>query len=60
MTGNKQCEKRKNLMNKEKLDEILEIHKAQPVYGIDTFSVYSSALGKHMKYNLKDNEITVE
>lgn len=31
-----------------------------PLYGIDKFSVYSPALGKYMKYSLKNNEITVE
>lgn len=31
-----------------------------PLYDIDAFSVYSPALGKYMKYSLKDNEITVK
>ncbi|GHV34973.1 hypothetical protein FACS1894178_3560 [Bacteroidia bacterium] len=31
-----------------------------PLYDIDAFSVYSPALGKYMKYILKDNEITVK
>jgi hypothetical protein len=31
-----------------------------PLYGIDAFSVYSPAIGKYMKYSLKDNEITVK
>ena len=31
-----------------------------PLYEIDTFSVYSPALGKYMTYSLKDNKITVE
>jgi hypothetical protein len=31
-----------------------------PFYDIDTFSVYSPAIGKYMKYSLKDNEITVK
>lgn len=29
-----------------------------PLYDIDAFSVYSPALGKYMKYSLRDNEIT--
>ena len=31
-----------------------------PLYDIDAFSVYSPAIGKYMKYSLKDNEITVK
>ena len=31
-----------------------------PLYGIDAFSVYSPAIGKYMKYSLKDNEITIK
>ncbi len=31
-----------------------------PLYEIDAFSVYSPAIGKYMKYSLKDNEITVK
>ena len=31
-----------------------------PFYEIDVFSVYSSAIGKYMKYSLKENCITVE
>ena len=31
-----------------------------PFYDIDTFSVISPAIGKYMKYSLKDNKITVE
>ena len=30
-----------------------------PLYDIDTFSVYSPAIGKYMTYSLKDNEIIV-
>jgi hypothetical protein len=31
-----------------------------PLYDIDAFSVYSPALGKTMKYSLKNNEITIK
>lgn len=31
-----------------------------PLYDIDAFSVYSPALGKYMKFSIKDNEITVK
>ncbi len=31
-----------------------------PLYDIDTFSVYSPALGKYMTYSLKTNKITVK
>ena len=31
-----------------------------PLYDIDAFSVYSPAIGKYMKYSLKDNEISVK
>lgn len=31
-----------------------------PLYEIDAFSVYSGAIGKYMKYSLKENKITVK
>lgn len=31
-----------------------------PLYDIDAFSVYSPAIGKYMKYSLKNDEITVK
>jgi len=31
-----------------------------PLYDMDEFSVYSPAIGKHMNYSLKDNQITVK
>ena len=30
-----------------------------PFYGIEAFTVFSPAIGKYMKYTLKDNKITV-
>lgn len=31
-----------------------------PLYGINEFSVYSTAIGKYMKYDLKENKITIK